>query len=349
MGPTLTILMLAQGLVVETPSPDALCPDLARTRETVRNRLGEVQGAGYRASYTIVHERGDSPKDFVKLELIDPVGTVRLRRELPIGNSCGAVADAIALVLERYFRTLVDGEVEPKPGRAQPSNDGLAAPDPGVAAPAESAGSANAGLALHAGSDGARGASTPAGAVPGDAPSAETPADTDAADDELALIVHGGVHSYALGPAAALRLETSLDAWLGMSWSIAVPFEAREESLADDRWAQASALDARWTLTWGRHIGVFRPFIGAGVHALAERGSAGGLEESSAQHRMAIGPCVEAGWRFDIGDGWLANVVGSVGWPLASTGRFIVDGDETLTLNDEIAFAGLGVGRSFSF
>jgi hypothetical protein len=110
MGYPLIILAVAQGLMIDTPSPDALCPDLARTRETVHARLGEVGEGDYRAVYTIVHERGDNPKDFVRLELFESSGTVRLRRELPIGTSCAAVADAIALVLERYFRTLIDEE-----------------------------------------------------------------------------------------------------------------------------------------------------------------------------------------------------------------------------------------------
>lgn len=357
MGPTLTILMLAQGLVVETPSPDALCPDLAHTRESVRSRLGEVQGAGYRAHYTIVHERGDHPKDFVKLELIDPAGDVRLRRELPIGNSCGAVADAIALVLERYFRTLVDGEVTTHAGGGLPGDgsagSGVAAHQQATMAPNSEDGAIRSGGVSRAavGSDAVVSEPQTGSAVVDTEPRAST-APGETAEARLALSLHGLVHSYALGPAAALRLEVPLDAWLTSSWSVALPFDAREESRDGPGGAvsaRAAALDARWTLAWGRRIGAFRPFIGAGLHALGERGSAEGVEDSASHVRMAIGPCVEAGWRFDVGGGWLANVVGSVGWPLASSGRFMVNGDEMLELDDEIAFAGLGFGRSFSF
>jgi hypothetical protein len=109
------LFQVGQGILVETESPDAHCPDLHQTREAVNARLGTIQGRGYRARYTIVHARGEIPKDFVLLEVSSPDGEVHLRRELPIGDSCAAVADAIALVLDQYFRALAPEETQPEP------------------------------------------------------------------------------------------------------------------------------------------------------------------------------------------------------------------------------------------
>src|SRR5262245_66007578 len=81
------LLQLGRGIVVETDSPDAHCPDLHQTREAVGSRLGTIEGTGWRARYTIVHDQGEIPRDFVLLELTSPEGETRLRRELPIGRS----------------------------------------------------------------------------------------------------------------------------------------------------------------------------------------------------------------------------------------------------------------------
>jgi len=108
------LFQVGQGIVVETDSPDAHCPDLHQTREAVNARLGTIQGRGYRARYTIVHARGEVPKDFVLLEVSSPDGEVHLRRELPIGDSCAAVADAIALVLDQHFRALAPDDTQPE-------------------------------------------------------------------------------------------------------------------------------------------------------------------------------------------------------------------------------------------
>jgi hypothetical protein len=104
------LFQIGQGITVETDTPDAHCPDLHQTREAVNARLGTIQDRGYRARYSIVHARGEIPRDFVLLEVSSPDGEIHLRRELPIGDSCAAVADAIALVLDQYFRALLSPE-----------------------------------------------------------------------------------------------------------------------------------------------------------------------------------------------------------------------------------------------
>jgi hypothetical protein len=61
----------------------------------------------------------------VRLELLDPAGTRRLLRDLPRqGESCATLSQAIALVVERYFRELEPtAAVTPAPGRsAEPTS-----------------------------------------------------------------------------------------------------------------------------------------------------------------------------------------------------------------------------------
>jgi hypothetical protein len=117
------LLQLGRGIVVETDSPDAHCPDLHQTREAVSARLGAIESTGWRARYTIVHDQGEIPRDFVLLELTSPEGETRLRRELPIGESCAAVADAIALVLDQHFRALLAPEETERVEGGTPERD----------------------------------------------------------------------------------------------------------------------------------------------------------------------------------------------------------------------------------
>ncbi|HXK16437.1 MAG TPA: hypothetical protein VNG33_01435 [Polyangiaceae bacterium] len=128
------------GLSVETGSPDALCPDLGATRRAVRDRIGQLTLDGenrWVARYTIGHAPAGGG-DYVALVLKDGRGTVRLERRLPLGGeACDTVVQAIALVLERYFRELQapasSVDAEPETSRKAPSEaekPALAAPGP---------------------------------------------------------------------------------------------------------------------------------------------------------------------------------------------------------------------------
>ena len=128
-------------LAVETDTPDALCPDLASTRDAIRSRLGTLSldsgQEGWSLRYSVVHAPG-ADGDFVRLELKDSTGTTRLLRDLPReGAACATLSRAIALVVERYFRELSPGEEtpEPAPPEAEPS---APAPLPPAAAPSAS-------------------------------------------------------------------------------------------------------------------------------------------------------------------------------------------------------------------
>jgi hypothetical protein len=106
--PMLVGILAAAGLRVETGTPDALCPDPESVRRAVDARVGDVEGQGsaeWLATYTIVHRPDSGGGDVVRLELFDPTRRSRLRRDLPSSDeSCQSVAQAIAVVLDLYFR-----------------------------------------------------------------------------------------------------------------------------------------------------------------------------------------------------------------------------------------------------
>jgi hypothetical protein len=115
-------------LEITTSTPDALCPPLEEARAAVRTRVGEVRAA-YQAEFSLV--RADDGRQ--SLELVVREGdVVRLQRSLPIeGVGCEDAAQAIALVLERYFDTVESpasrhqSDVGPVPVSAEtrPSHD----------------------------------------------------------------------------------------------------------------------------------------------------------------------------------------------------------------------------------
>jgi hypothetical protein len=92
----------------------------------------QVEGRrGFRARYTIGHAPAGSPRDFVRLELFNAEGALDLSRDLPMrGESCTTMAEVIALVLDRHFRSLspeehgtphVDAGPAPEPTSQRPS------------------------------------------------------------------------------------------------------------------------------------------------------------------------------------------------------------------------------------
>ena len=103
----------ASGLRVDTSTPDALCPDLGQVRAAARARLGDIEADGdWNASYALIHRPdGAEAGDIVRLELHDPTGRLRLRRELPrAGESCASLAQALIVILDAYFRHPSDSD-----------------------------------------------------------------------------------------------------------------------------------------------------------------------------------------------------------------------------------------------
>jgi len=102
-------------LDLTTSTPDALCPPLEETRAAVNARVGEVRGE-YQAEFTLV--RADDGQQALQLVLRERQAEV-LRRELPLdGAGCDDAAQAIALVLERYFDAIEKREPSEGPKSA---------------------------------------------------------------------------------------------------------------------------------------------------------------------------------------------------------------------------------------
>jgi hypothetical protein len=93
---------------IDTDTPDALCPELSMTRDAVKTRLGqlEVEGGGtWRGRYTTIHDPAGRRGDYLRLAIVDPAGREQASRELPMqGESCSTLAQAIALVVDGFFR-----------------------------------------------------------------------------------------------------------------------------------------------------------------------------------------------------------------------------------------------------
>jgi len=117
-------LVGAGGLRVDTATPAALCPDIDEVRRAVHDRL-TIEGEGeWLASVDLVHRPRGEAGDVVRVELRDPEGRRRLQRELPrSGESWVALAQAVALVLESYFRHPNDQPLDL--GRSPSHGDGL--------------------------------------------------------------------------------------------------------------------------------------------------------------------------------------------------------------------------------
>jgi hypothetical protein len=100
-------------LEITTSTPDALCPPLEEARAAVRARVGEVAG-DYRAEFALI--RADDGQQSLEL-LVKEGDALSLRRLLPLdGFGCEDAAQAIALVLERYFDSVESpkSKVEPQ-------------------------------------------------------------------------------------------------------------------------------------------------------------------------------------------------------------------------------------------
>jgi len=127
-------------LEVTTSTPDALCPPIEEARAAIKARVGEVQG-DYHVEFALVRGQGGQQR----LQLLVHEGQQAvLERALPLDEAgCQDAAQALALVLERYFDAVektaaVASNPEPIPVRPRDQPRPAAAPPPArdvVAAP----------------------------------------------------------------------------------------------------------------------------------------------------------------------------------------------------------------------
>jgi len=99
-------------LEVTTSTADALCPPLDEARAAILSRVGEVRGA-YQVAFSLV--RADTGGKVLDL-VVQHENVEVLHRQLPLEDSgCQDAAQAIALVLERYFDAVKVPDLEPVP------------------------------------------------------------------------------------------------------------------------------------------------------------------------------------------------------------------------------------------
>ncbi len=106
MSAGIWVFFMSTGLRIVAGSPDALCPTLAEAETVIHSRVGEVVGGSYTATYTLVRDP-DRERELVRMVLAEGEGEIVLEREIQIGPSgCSEAAQAMALILERYFQSL---------------------------------------------------------------------------------------------------------------------------------------------------------------------------------------------------------------------------------------------------
>lgn len=302
------------GLLIETGSPDAFCPDLIQTREAVRRRLGsvEVEGRrGWRASYTIGHAPAGSPRDFVRLELYNPEGVTELVRDLPMsGESCATMAEVIALVLDRHFRSLSPEE------REMTSADAARVPE---TKPAPAA------------------AARPA------------PAQPPATSSDASLLL---MAEFALAaqrpPAFGIRMLAPLgpSLQLGSALLFDVGFEHEQLAMGGD--ARAARGELRAWLAWRTRTYPWFLYLGPSLGLGLQRGETQNLPERSSLLRAFWAAGLETGGVWCVSPHLGVELSGALSatWP-SLWGRFYVDDREVLELRVLSAQIGLAAGYAF--
>jgi hypothetical protein len=332
------------GLIIETGSPDALCPELTSTRAAVSRRLGELivpgGSSGFRARYTIAHAPVGSPRDFVRLELYGPEGTLQLSRDLPLeGESCGTMADVIALVLDRYFRALLAHD---RQGSDEDESAASATPTVASAPPM----TAEAPLARAARDPSP--ASVPSETLANDAgPSHEASATTASGrSDRLALAAFE--LAFRSPDMPALGVRGMLEPWpqIYVGTALHVGLRAETEGLSGD--GEVSSRDASWRIHagWGPQLGPVRTYVGPGASLVIARGTGDGLPQRGSGYRATWAAGLDAGAQWVTPEGWSFGAAAALDITVLS-GRFDIDGEEVLPPDPVRAWFGLSVGHAF--
>jgi hypothetical protein len=287
---------LNSGLTIETRTPDAHCPDVAATRKAAEERLGVLDAARsgrWRAVYTMVYAPDTAEGNRVHLELFDPKGQRRLERDLPIrGESCGAMADVLVVVLERYFRDLggsneIETSHEPAPISPAPepptTEKKQAAPTP----------------------DGTRryGAAFTLGAAFLSPPAAP-----------------------AIALEAKVWLTSFLHAGLGAAWS-----PVREEQPVGPGVARGTFVPVRAYVGFGQRFAAGYAYIGPELLVSFDEATTSGIREPSDALRVVLGAGAAAGALFWLRKPLALSIGASIDgtFPLAMS-QFVVSQEEVL-------------------
>ena len=299
------------GLTLETGSPDALCPELAATREIVARRLGSlvVEGhEGWLARYTIGHAPAGNPRDFVRLELLNPKGEVELTRDLPMaGDSCRTMSEAIALVLDRYFRGLAASE----------------ASDPSAAAPV-----------------------VPRSRKPQSALEPATSARLALSDRGPRLSAE-----YAVSPGQpqlGLRFSGGLGAKLEAALALRVALTSLEESEAGGASVEARTATSRASLAWKLELPPGLLHFGPALSLAIQRATTRGLQSQTDRTRAIWMAGLELGLAVPVGRSLFIQGCTSLDFLLpGAAGQFLVDNQEVLAPRAVTLGWALGFGYIF--
>jgi hypothetical protein len=327
------------GLLVESGSPDALCPGLALTREAVRRRVGALlvpSGSAWRLRYTIGHAPEGSPRDFVRLELFAPDGSRALERNLPLqGESCSTMADVIALVVDSHVSALRVQE----PGAREPTSSTAAAvvPGPRASGPEQAAAPQSADPSLD----------TPAPSAP--PPAASAPGAPAAPSSERLTFLGAELGaSSAFGPAIGGRALFELWPRWYAGLSASLPILAETERLGEDVEVRARGLDLRAHFGWGPRWGKLRTYLGPGVRVTVQQGRSEGLPRDAAGIRALPALALEAGAHWTLGPGATLTLSGALDRSIAKLGgQFNVDQTEVLRPEAFSGWMGVGLGYGF--
>lgn len=332
----------AGGLRVTTDSPDALCPPLEQAREAIHARVGEVAGGPYEARYVLIRS-AERAGDSIRLVLTDETGKVLLERTLPVpAGGCADASQAMALILERYFRGV--GQAVPRsgpdgaPSEQAPHPNAEAEPKPTAAPRAEPAAPVP------------RSHVTPPAASPG--PSA--PEALEEPQGARWLFARGGAGINGDGsPVVAIGAEMALRRWWSLSLDavFAVASGARrDQNLELDSTTHSLFLESTFVPSaWGRLSLGLGPTIGLqrqAVELVDETTVAEGTPRrwlSSAGGHTAL--------RLDLSKRVRADLLLRAGAQLAGTRFVVLDGNdaeiEVLNLPNLAWDVSLNVGSWF--
>lgn len=297
---------------LDTDTPDALCPELAMTRDTVRKRLGtlEVEGGGtWQGRYSTVHDPTGSHGDYVRLVIIDPAGAEKAVRQLPIrGESCATVAQAIALVIDGFFRDL---------GQAAANDASLlneSTPAPGATPPHTESESASRPTNLPTVST----ESTPA------ITTASLPRNS---GHVLGIIAGSGYESVPGSAVGSFGLFGAMTSRLRTDLRFSVPWRDEQHELKGGA-AHLRLFPLRLALTYDVAVwDELRLFMGPEVLVSFEKATTSNVESGKSGWRAAFGPGARGGAAYWLLPG-IALVAGfSADHVLLKSRRFLLEGD----------------------
>ncbi len=317
------LLAAAASIVVIDAGPAHQgCPNLETTRQKVveRVRPPEQDAGEWSARYVVTQSSAPGDPQFVRLELVDPRGRVRLRRELSIeGETCDSVAEAIALVLERYFAELAS---ELPPGdEPEPVAEPVAPPPAPVAV-----------------------SSTTPVAKP-------EPRRTE-------LFVGAGTALLLPDPDAAVDLQfRARFSSFSLGLRGAVPPHRRYERLAGGGSAELESVPVRASLAALAALGAFEFELGPELLASIEHGqtdaaeSGASLMEAGGAFRLVLGLGLQAGALLPVSERFGVSLAAGVDYLLPlSMSQFLIDDSPPREVLKPHVFAGfVALGPIFIF